>query len=171
MINDFDKDTCESILDTAKVKYIEEQERFKLVEVKNNISLAFNGVILGIYLKYLESFQFLSSDSLQYLVYTLLIKLLILVLLTLSINKFLKSITSANFQQIGLDDIIDTEFAKQNSSISNLQIASTYKEAIDKNKNGLNMKLAHYNKGLAFLKLAFIIFVIHFVIEEVLSYV
>lgn len=165
----YDPESSEAILDTAKVKYVEEQERFKQTEFKINIALAFNGILFGIYLTYIQ--DFLPSDSVHYMIYTLIVKFIILLLFSISIGKFLRSITVAEFHQIKLDGIIDLELAKQDSSITKLQIASTYREAIDINKKSLDLKIRHYEIGLCLLKWGFFIFIVHFLIEEVIKYV
>lgn len=132
----YSPETSDAILDTAKVKYTEEQERFKQVEIKTNITLAFSGVLLGTFLNYIQNNP-LNLENIWYVIYTVIFKLTILYLLSFSVVKFFKSITVGNFSQIGLDNIVDEEFASVGVSKSKLEIAATYRDAINENKEKL----------------------------------
>ncbi len=163
-------ETCEAILDTAKTIYTEESERFKQVETKTSITLAFVGVLFGAYLTYLGSFK-LSTHEISYLIYTYLFQLVIFVALTVSIIYFLMSIKTGEFEQVDLETIVDTNFSSEPEGIAKLQIAATYRDAISANKNGIDSKMRFYSMGLNYLLWALIIFALYFTIEEVIKHV
>lgn len=160
----------EVILDTAKTIYNEESERFKQVEAKTNITLAFVGVLFAAYLTYLGSYKPIIKDS-SYLVYTLLFKLAVFVCFTLSISFFLRSVRTGEYDQVDLDNIVTRELAEASEQEVKLQIAATYKEAIDNNKAMLESKMKEYSLGLNLMFWGFIVFAVHFIIEEVIKYV
>lgn len=163
-------DSCEAILDTAKTIHAEESGRFNQCENKTNIGLAFTGVLLGAYLTYLSSYKVPLKDT-AYLTYTILFKVAILILFTLAIIFFLKSIKRGEYEQIDLNNIIDLEFAGYDVSKVRLEIAATYKQVVDLNKSKLEKKLEDYDIGLKLVTWGFLLFVGHFLIEEVIRYV
>lgn len=167
---EYNVDSCEAILDTAKIIHAEELGRFSQCENKTNIGLAFTGVLLGAYLTYLSSYKVPLKDT-AYLTYTILFKVAILILLSLAIIFFLKSIKRGEYEQIDLNNIVDSEFAGCNVGQVRLEIAATYKQVVDLNKSKLEKKLEDYDIGLKLVTWGFLLFVGHFLIEEVIRYV
>lgn len=163
-------ETCEAILDTAKTIYTEESERFKQAEAKTNITLAFVGVLFAAYLTYVGAFKPTTKES-SYLVYTLLFQLGVFALFTLSIIYFLRSIKTGAYDQVSLENIVNENLAIETEGKAKILIAATYKDAIDSNKENLESKLKLYSIGLNYMFWGFLIFAVHFVIEEVVKYV
>lgn len=162
--------TCDVILDTAKSVYNEESERFKQAEAKTNITLAFVGVLFGAYLTYLGAFK-PPLKEVSYLIYTGLFKLLVFTCFITSIIYFLKSIKTGEYDQVGLDNIVTDDFSKRDEINAKLAVAGTYTDAVANNKERLEDKLKLYGIGLNLMTWGFIIFAVHFVIEEVIRYV
>lgn len=168
--NNYNKETCEVILDTSKTAYLEELDRFKQIESKVNIALALNGVLLAAYLTYLGNLRFQSSD-IGYIVYTNLFKIVIIFCLGFGILYFLKAIEIEEYDQVRLDGIVAYTFARESVDKARMQVAATYKEVIDLNREKIKKKSKCYNKGHAFLISSLLFFLIHFIIEEVIKYV
>ncbi|WP_205600716.1 hypothetical protein [Gracilibacillus sp. YIM 98692] len=63
------------------------------------------------------------------------------------------------------------EFAREYENVAKMDIAATYKDAIELNREKIEGKLKFYKLGLRLLTWGFIIFIIHFLIEEVIKYV
>ncbi|MCR8927504.1 hypothetical protein NLI92_002895 [Priestia megaterium] len=165
----YNEGSCDAILDTAKTVHAEESERFNQCENKTNIGLAFTGVILGAYITYLGAYKPPLKDA-SYLTYTLVFKASILVLLTVAIIYFLKSIKKGEYEQIDLNNIIDLNFARDNATKVKLEIAATYNQVIVNNRDKLDAKLRYYDTGLKFVTWGFLLFVIHFLLEEIIKY-
>jgi len=163
----YQQGSVDAILDTAKSIYNEEVDRFKQIEAKTSITLTFMGVLFGVFLTYLGAFK-PQADEIAYLIYTYLFKCFILVLLSLSITFFFRSIKTGKFEQIQLDNIVTYSFAEEEESKVKLEISATYKEAIDLNCSKIEIKTKHYNVGLKFMSWSFLLFIVHFVIEEVI---
>ena len=161
-------ESCDSILDTAKIVHAEELARFNQCESKTNIGLAFSGIMLGSYLTYLSTFKPDLTES-SYLIYSFLFKAAIFTILTIGIMYFLKSIKVGTYEQIDLDNIVDLEFATDNETKVKFEIAATYKTVVNNNKRSLELKLKYYGTGLKYLTGGFLLFTIHFFIEEVIS--
>lgn len=166
----YNPESCDAILDTAKMVYNEESDRFKQVEAKTNITLAFVGVLFGAFLTYLNSNP-LNIKEIKYLAYVILFRISILICFSISIFYFFRSIKVGEFHRVGLNNIIDADFAGQEEGRVKLEISATYKEAIDLNSDKIELKMKHYSYGLNFVSLGFLIFLIHFVIEEISRYV
>ena len=166
----YTKTGCIYILDTAKTIYIEEGERFKQTEAKTNITLAFAGILFGAYLTYLGSAGIHQEVS-GYYMYSLLFNIGIFASVIISIYYFLRSIKSAAYNQVDLTDIVNMDFAKQDERDVILQIAATYQEAINLNRDKIEDKIAFYSKGLRYLLISFFAFSIHVLIEEAIKYV
>jgi nitrogen fixation-related uncharacterized protein len=166
----YDVESCDTILDTAKTVYAEEQARFIQYENKINIGLAFGGVILVAYLTYLGSNKLLTHD-IGYLIYSILLGLSVLILFTIGIIYFLRAIKSGDYKQVDLSNIVVLSFAQDPVEIVKLELAATYKSAVDENKTILEKKAKYYDIGLTVVTQGFLIFVIYFVIEEVIKYV
>ncbi|MCM3170400.1 MULTISPECIES: hypothetical protein [Peribacillus] len=164
----FNPESCEAILDAAKTIHAEELARFSQYESKTNIGLAFVGIILGAYLTYLSAFKPIIDDP-SYIIYTLLFKVAILALFTLGIIYFLKSIKSGEYVQVELANILDLDFAREDTTKVRIEIAATYKQVVDQNKDKLIIKSKHYDSGLQFATWGFVIFIIHFLIEEIIK--
>ncbi|WP_305455503.1 hypothetical protein [Bacillus mycoides] len=162
--------TCDVILDTAKSVYNEESDRFKQAEAKTNITLAFVGVLFGAYLTYLGAFK-PPLKEVSYLIYTGLFKLIVFVCFITSIIYFLRSIKTGEYDQVGLDNIVTEEFSNRDEIDAKLAVAGTYNDAVANNKDRLEDKLKLYGVGLNLMTWGFIIFAVHFVIEEVIRYV
>lgn len=168
--NNYTPESCDAILGTAKHIYLEESERFKQAEAKTNITLAFVGVLFGIYLTFLGAFEPITQEP-GYLIYTFLIKAVIFLSLVISISFFIKSVKTGVYDQVSLNDIVNYNFAKEDECKVKLEIAATYKDAIDFNKSGVETKMKFYSKGLIFMYWGFITFATHYIIEEVIKYV
>ncbi|GIO19656.1 hypothetical protein J18TS1_27560 [Oceanobacillus oncorhynchi subsp. incaldanensis] len=164
------ENSCESILDTAKTIYNEESERFKQAENKTNIAIAFVGILFGSYLTYLGSFDPVTEEA-AYLIYTFSFKFLIFILLSASAGQLLKAIRTGKYDQVSLEAIVNDELSREDANWVKLQIAATYKEAIDLNKELLEKKMDIYSKGLNLVLWGFTLFVIHFIVEEVIKIV
>ncbi|WP_078378677.1 hypothetical protein [Sutcliffiella halmapala] len=166
----YNVDSCDAILDTAKTVYAEEQARFIQYENKTNIGLAFGGVILVAYLTYLGSNKLLLHDT-GYLIYSILLRLSVLILFTIGIIYFLRAIKSGDYKQVDLSNIVVLSFAQDPVETVKIELAATYKSAVDENKTILDKKTKFYDIGLTLVTRGFLIFVIYFVIEEVIKYV
>lgn len=162
------KNSSKSILDTTKTIYNEESDRFKQVESKSAIAVAFNGALLAGYLSYTIAHENQASD-IGYLMYTLFFKLVIFLALIVSVLYLLKSIKSEEYSQAGLDNIVTYDFARKLDSIANMEIAATYKEAIDDNRVKIEEKLKLYNLGVNYMIFSLAVFSIYFIIEEVIK--
>ncbi|MDM5187853.1 hypothetical protein QUF99_11085 [Bacillus sp. DX4.1] len=166
----FVEGTCDVILDTAKEIYNEESARFTQAEAKTNITLAFVGVLFGAYLTYLGAFNPVTKNV-PYLIYTFLLKLTVFVCFTISIVYFLRSIKTGEYDQVGLDYIVTETFAREEERSAKLSVAGTYTDAVKLNKDKLEAKMKLYGTGLSFMIWGFVIFAVHFVIEEVIRHV
>ncbi|MFP7442541.1 MULTISPECIES: hypothetical protein [Bacillus] len=166
----YQSDSCDAILDTAKTVYAEEQTRFIQYENKTNIGLAFGGVILVAYLTYLGTNKLPIHDT-GYLIYSILLRFSVLTSFTVGIIYFLRAIKSGDYEQINLSNIVDLDFAQDPVATVKLELAATYKTAIDGNKTILDKKTKYYDIGLTSVTIGFLIFVIYFVIEEVIKHV
>lgn len=165
---EFQENTIDAILDTAKTIYNEESERFKQAESKTGIALAIVGVLFGAYLTYLGTFEPITKET-SYLIYTYIFKLLIFVCFSLGIIFLLRSIRTGQYEQVSLKRIAVEEFGRESPDIAKLGIALTYKEAINNNKGIIENKLAIYNKGLTLVYWGFVFLSIHFLIEGVIN--
>lgn len=163
-------DSCDAILDTAKTVYAEEQARFIQYENKTNIGLAFGGIILVAYLTYLGSSKLLLHDT-GYLIYSILLRVSVLTLFTIGIIYLLRAIKSGEYKQVDLSNIVVLSFAQDPVETVKFELAATYKSAIDENKVILDIKTRFYDIGLTLISWGFSIFVIYFVIEEIIKYV
>ncbi|MGD6966415.1 hypothetical protein ACQCVP_08305 [Rossellomorea vietnamensis] len=166
----YNAESCDAILDTAKTVYAEEQARFIQYENKTNIGLAFGGVVLVAYLTYLGSNKLLLNDT-GYLIYSTLFRLSILILFTIGIIYFLKAIKSGDYKQVDLSNIVLLSFAQDPVETVKIELAATYKSAVDENKIVLDKKTKFYDLGLTLVARGFLVFVIYFVLEEVIKYV
>ncbi|WP_418039177.1 hypothetical protein [Paenibacillus xylanilyticus] len=164
----FDPESCDAILDTAKIIYAEEAERFKQTETKTSIGLAFDGIVIGAYITYLSAFS-PTGKEVTYLIYTYLLKIGILALLSISAFYFIKSIKGVVFDQVDLNNIVDEDFAREPVGKVKIDIAHTYNDVVNSNTSKLEEKVKFFDKGLLFMYWGFIIFIIHFVIEEIIK--
>lgn len=167
IVSSYQNETVDLILDTAKVVYNEEAERFKQVESKTSITLTFIGVLIGFYLSYLSSFTPVTNNT-GYLIYTYLFKIVILLLFSLSILFFIRSIGVGKFEQLDLNNIVLISFAKSEPNQSKLEIAQTYKDSIDLNRTQINKKIESYKYGLNIMLIGFLLFIFHFIVEGVI---
>ncbi|PRT13202.1 hypothetical protein C6352_02315 [Bacillus thuringiensis] len=168
--NTFNSDTCDVILDAAKAVYDEEAERFKQAEAKTNITLAFVGVLFGAYLTYLGSFK-PPIKEISYGIYTGVFKLTIFICFTISIIYFLRSIKTGEYDQVSIENIVTEDFAQREENDAKLTVAGTYNDAVALNREKLEFKMKLYSIGLNFMTCGFIMFAIHFIIEEVIRFV
>ncbi|MFD0588679.1 hypothetical protein ACFQZE_11740 [Paenibacillus sp. GCM10027627] len=172
MNNQLNSEACSAILDTAKSIYYEEIDRFKQAETKIGIAIAFTGVIFGAFLTFVN-LNSINQTSLGFglTLYSSLFKLIILALLVSSFYQFFKAMQIDDFQQIDIDSIVDSEFAKYESQARvKFDIAVTYKKAIVQNEEKIANKLNRYNNGLRFVAYAFAMFVTHYVVEGIIKY-
>ncbi|WP_145039811.1 hypothetical protein [Paenibacillus sp. Y412MC10] len=163
-------DSCNVILDTAKTVYNEEYDRFKQIETKTGVTIGFVGVLFGFFLTYLNSVKITSNDV-GYLIYTFGIRFIIIVLLAISALRFINAIKVGKFDQINIDNVVDTEVARKPPDELILSVAATYQEVIQKNEEKINKKTDKYNNGLKFMVYGFLLFLVYFCIEEVIKYV
>lgn len=162
--------SCNVILDTAKSVYDEEIDRFKQAEAKTNITLAFVGILFGAYLTYLGTYKPPIEET-SYLIYTVLFKIAVFICYIVSIIYFLKAISTGKYEQVDLNQFATESFALKNTEIATLTVAFTYRDVVNLNRGVLEKKLECYSKGLRILTYGFVIFTIHFLIEEVIRHV
>ncbi|PEG10308.1 hypothetical protein CON96_11460 [Bacillus wiedmannii] len=162
--------SCDVVLDTAKSVYDEEIDRFKQTEAKTNITLAFVGVLFGAYLTYLGGYK-PPMKEISYLVYTVIFKLTVFMCYIVSIVYFFKAINTGKYKQVGLEEIASESFAKQDAEVTKLRVAFTYRDVINLNRDTLEKKLRFYQIGLYIMACGFMVFALHFLIEEVIRHV
>lgn len=160
--------SADAILDTAKTVYNEEADRFKQVEAKTSMTIAFISVLFGAFLTYLGTFNPISENT-WYLIYTYFHKFIILSLLSISTIYFFRSIKVGEHRQIDLDSVVDAKYATDDEALLKLRLASTYKEVVDSNCSKIDLKLKNYNRGLFIMVSSFVVFVVHFIVEEVIK--
>ncbi|MOA26757.1 hypothetical protein D3C78_1475720 [compost metagenome] len=89
----------------------------------------------------------------------------------MSVLKFISAIKVGEFDQINIDNVVNTNLAYMQPEELTLSIAATYQEVIQKNEEKVNKKTDKYNIGLKFMVYGFLLFLIYFFIEEVIKYV
>ncbi|KKO54492.1 hypothetical protein [Paenibacillus sp. DMB20] len=129
--NSLNLESCNVILDTAKTIYNEEYDRFKQIETKTGVTIGFVGVLFGFFLNYLISAK-LNSNDVGYLIYAFGLRFIIIVLLTVSALKFISAIKVGEFDQINIDNVVDTNLAKEPPESLTLSVAATYQDVIQK---------------------------------------
>ncbi len=156
------------ILEIAKTTYNEELDRFKQTEAKTSIALAFSGVIITAYFAYLTTYSPTSLEH-SYLVYNYILKFVIMTLLVTSIYFLITSIRTDTFQQIDLNSLVDDSLAQLEGKEVEMKIAYTYKELVEINEGKIGNKIKNYNCGLKFMNYGFFLFIIYFIIEEIIK--
>jgi hypothetical protein len=147
---------AESIMDAAKTVYLEEQDRFKTIETKTGLLLAFAGTGLTIF------GGFFKPDG-QDLFNTILFTIIVFSLVY-SILMFFVSLKIDTYEQIDLNNLVQFSFAEKGDYQAMLEIAATYEDSINKNKLILEKKIKSFNKGLLFLIIALTLIGIYFVL-------
>ena len=127
-------------------------------------------MVLGAYLRYLNTVT-TNLSNIPYVIYSSFFKIIILILFSVGIIYFLRSIRSGEYQQVELANIVDYDFARDDITKVRIELAATYKQVIDLNKSVLEIKSRLYDKALKFAAWGFIIFIVHFLIEEIIKYV
>ncbi|OMF73014.1 hypothetical protein [Paenibacillus glucanolyticus] len=163
-------DSCNVILDTAKTVYNEEYDRFKQIETKTGVTIGFVGVLFGFIITYLTTIKLGNNDA-GYLIYTFGIRFVIVTLLAISALKYLGAIKVGKFEQIDIDEVVDTRLASRPPEELTLTIAATYLKVIKENEEKINQKTDKYNDGLKLMVSGFLLFLIYFFLEEVIKYV
>ena len=163
-----DPESCEAILDTAKTIYNEEVDRFKQVETKTGITLGFVGVLIGVILTYATNFKALPGQP-AHTIYSYSLLILIIALFTTSAMKFINTIKVGIFEQIDIDNIVDSNFAKESPASVRLDLAATYQDTINKNSGKIDKKIKSYNQGLTLMQWGFVAFIIYLIIEGVVK--
>ncbi|CAM3958754.1 hypothetical protein L1N85_00040 [Paenibacillus alkaliterrae] len=166
---EYKKESCDAILDTAKTIHNEEAERFKQIEAKTSIALAFTGLLFGAFLTYVTTNAPVLKDIAS-LIYNSLFRLIIVALISLSAYYFLKSIKAGDYDQIDLGNIVSNSFAKEDSGKVKMGIAATYKDVVDLNGDKIESKSRHYTIGLNYISWGFTIFVVHIIVEEIIRH-
>ncbi|PFT75155.1 hypothetical protein COK81_30465 [Bacillus thuringiensis] len=98
-------------------------------------------------------------------------KLTIFICFTISIIYFLRSIKTGEYDQVGIENIVTEDFAQREENDAKLTMAGTYNDAVALNREKLEFKMKLYSIGLNFMTCGFIMFAIHFIIEEVIRFV
>jgi hypothetical protein len=166
----YEFDSCVVIYETAKAVYEEEIDRFKNIETKTNIALAFAGIFLGIFITF-TSTNTTGSPNAGYLIYSTLFKALVFGFFITSAVYFYRSLRSESYEQLDLENIVDKETSTGSGTSAYLSIASTYRNAVAANKAKINNKTRLYDKGLGYISISFLVFILHFIIEVVIGYV
>lgn len=165
---ELDPESCEAILDMAKTIYNEEADRFKQVETKTGITLGFVGVMVGIIITYTSSFK-IAKGQIAHAVYSYSLQIIIIGLLTLSAIKFINAIKVGVFNQVDINNVVDSDFAKELPAKVKLDLAATYQEAINSNSTKVDRKNKNYGDGLSYMKWAFLLLIIYTVIEGIIK--
>lgn len=165
---ELDPESCEAILDMAKTVYNEEADRFKQVETKTGITLGFVGVMVGVLITYTSSLK-IPKGQIAHAVYSYSLQIIIIGLLTLSAIKFINAIKVGIFNQVDINNVVDSDFAKDPPARVKLDLAATYQEAINSNSAKVDKKNTNYSTGLNFMKWAFLLLIIYIVIEGIIK--
>lgn len=160
---------CSAILDTAKVIYNEELDRFKISETKTQILLAFTGIIFSFYINFLLKIE-IDDNIIKYLINGVF-NLWIFLLLGSAIKKLINAITMVEFEQVDVSDIINREFASNDEKDVLMNLAATYRNVIFKNKDTVEQKMNYIKDALWYLKWAIIFIVLYIFLKEVLGIV
>lgn len=166
---EYNNDSCGAILDAAKSVYNEEIDRFKQIETKTGVSLGFTGVCFVAFLNFINN-NLSGSKQVGYLIYSGLFKLFILSLIFSAAYFFLRSMRVGTFEQIDLENIVDGDLATKTPSYVKLSIGATYKNAAKANEEKIEQKIHNYSKGLKSISIAFVVFVIHYILEVIIKY-
>lgn len=160
---------CNAILDTAKVIYNEEIDRFKISETKTQILLAFTGIIFSFYINFLLKTE-IDNNILKYLINGFF-NLCIFLLLGFAIKYLINAITMVEFEQVDIGDMVNREFASNDEKEVLMNIAATYRNAITKNIDTVERKMNHIKESLWYLKWAIAFIVLYIFLREVLGIV
>ncbi|GIO30776.1 MULTISPECIES: hypothetical protein [Paenibacillus] len=165
---ELDPESCDAILDTAKTIYNEEYDRFKQVETKTGITLGFVGVLFGVFLTYATSIK-IPTGQIAHAIYSYIFQIVIAILLTLSAVRFINAIKVGTFEQVDINNIVDSDFAKETPARVKIDLAATYQESINSNSERVDRKNKNYSAGLGLMLWGFILFVIYIIIEEIIK--
>jgi hypothetical protein len=160
---------CNAILDTAKVIYNEEIDRFKISETKTQILLAFTGIVFSFYINTLLKLE-IEKEILRYLI-NAVFNLCIFLLLGYAIKSLIAAISMAKFEQVDIGDLVNKDFASSEECEVMMNIAATYRNAIRKNKDTVEQKMKYLTDALWYLKRAIILIIIYVFLKEVLGIV
>lgn len=170
--NKLNEKSSELILQTAKDIYLEEMERFKNTEVKSGILLTAVGVLLTFYLTYMKDIKidWIIKHS-GFFCFFLIVSVIILTLFIKTICFLLLSLKGFKYEQICVNSIVDEKFAMNDSSDVAFDIAATYQNIININRERLEKKTECFNEGLYFLSYTIIFIVLYVLIEGVMKLV
>ncbi|QNK54584.1 hypothetical protein [Paenibacillus sp. PAMC21692] len=150
--------------------YYEEIDRFKQVEAKTNIALAFAGIFFGGFITFAVSNTPVNKD-IGYLTYSLIFKAVVVVFFLVAAFFFYRSLKSNGYAQLTLENIVNEETALEPANDTHLSIAATYKDAVIANRQRIEEKTDDYDNGLKYISWSFLIFVLHYIVEVVIKYV
>lgn len=165
-MNNHEKEkSSEVMLETVKIVYVEEFERFKQIEFKAQIASAINGVLIGAFIAYIREQSVIESQGHMFnSIYIYSFKILILLSLITSILLFLQSIKSETYHQVSMKNMVS--FAEQNANEVMRHVAATYEEANEINKEKMEKKIKHFDRGMVLLQFSIVMFTIFIIVEE-----
>lgn len=169
--NEFNTESCETILSVVKDLYQDDIDRYKQIENKTMISLAFLGIILTIQSSSFSGGNFSYFENIKLNTILFCFDVFIIVALFISTWFMLASIKLSNFSVIRVADIVNVEDASSDPAQVKINIAATYQNVIEHNRLTINSKTEKYGLGLLFLKIGFVLFFISLMIKGVVSYV
>lgn len=167
----FDCESCQTILEVAKELYNDELDRNKQIESKSAIALTFIGVIITLLLSSIVDTESALLINLKINTIFFCIDILIMIGFVISIIRLLDSITTSDFQQVKIDEIVNLEDATSNPAQVKINIAATYQKIVNHNMAVINVKAEKYKHGINLAKYSFIFFSINFLIQEVILHV
>jgi hypothetical protein len=164
--------SAELILQTSKDLYIEEMDRFKNTEVKSGILLTAAGVIFTVYLSILKDIKVdWISKHLGFYCFFLLVSIIVLSCIVISVTHLLLSLKGDKYEQVSINSIVDEEFAKDDPCDVAFDIAATYQNVINRNREKLENKTRYFNEGLYFLSITVIFIVLYALVEGAMKLV
>lgn len=166
----FDTESCQTILEVSKELYNDELERTKQIESKSAIALTFIGIIITLLLSSIVNAESTLLINLKINTIFFCIDIAIMGGFVISIIHLLDSITTSDFQQVKIDEIVNVEDATSNPAQVKINIAATYQKIVNHNMAVINEKAEKYKKGINLAKCSFILFSINFLIQEVIRY-
>lgn len=166
----FNIESCDTILQVAKELYQDELDRYKQIENKTAITLAFIGIVITLLIGNLESNRTLLINIKINTIFWG-VDLLILLGFIISVISLLNSITVSNLQQVSIDTIVNIEDATSSPAQVKINIAATYQNIVNHNLHVINKKVKKYEHGITFTKYSFTLFSISFLLQGVIQYV
>lgn len=167
--NDLKLESCKAILDTAKVVYSEELDRYKISETKTQILLAFTGIVFSFYINFLLKIE--SEKSLLSILIYWVFNLMIFLLLGFAVKCLIQAITMVKFEQVNVEELTRRSLASKEERFVIMQIAATYRNVIRENKALIEAKMDSIKDAIWYLKWAVSLIIIYIFIREVLGVV